>query len=171
MKSNQMWSLTLNIALCLNAPVCLFENNKYPSKSLFHTHTHTHTHTYIHTHTHTHTHTHAQGTIAITAGTQMQIQPDTKNYQNRFKVVDGMNGTPYEISAPDPQTLQQWKDAIQLVCDVASYSVCPGFIQYISRVHTVYVQGSYSIYPGFIQFMFIQDFFTWGGGFNAKQPT
>ena len=51
---------------------------------------------------------------SIAKVTQDKNEKDCR-YPNRFKVVDGINGQFFEISADSPAQMNEWVDAINLV--------------------------------------------------------
>ena len=55
--------------------------------------------------------------MAITENSHVNKLPAVKGRNYLFRVTDGVNEKPYEISAQDPQMLEDWMEMLNVVSD------------------------------------------------------
>lgn len=62
--------------------------------------------------------------MAITEYSHVNKLPAVKGKNYLFRLTDGQNDKPYEISAQDPQMLEDWVEMLNVVSDRTTCSLC-----------------------------------------------
>ena len=57
-----------------------------------------------------------QGSVIIGKNSRVEKLNPTKDHPYLFRVTDGKTGTPYDLSAHDPQIMCNWMEILQTVC-------------------------------------------------------
>ena len=80
--------------------------------------------------------------MAITEYSHVNKLPAVKGKNYLFRLTDGQNDKPYEISAQDPQMLEDWMEMLNVVSDRTICSLCISVFIMIGVYRCIVVVGT-----------------------------